>query len=60
VERTYDIFEKLPDGALVWRETVSGHDAAIARLRELAKESANEFQVHHVLTKSIIATLKRN
>jgi hypothetical protein len=58
MERTYDIFEKLADGALVWRDTVQGHDAAIARLRELAKRSANEFQVHHLPTKSLVATLQ--
>ena len=32
MERDYDLFEVLPDGALIWREMVHGHEAAIQKL----------------------------
>ena len=57
VERTYDIFEKHPDGTMLWKETVNGHEAAIAKLREVAAKTTNEVQVLHLPTKSLIATM---
>lgn len=33
MEREYDIFEKV-EGALLWRTSVTGHEAAIAKLKE--------------------------
>jgi hypothetical protein len=57
VERTYDIFEKQPDGAMLWKATVVGHEPAIAKLRELAGKSPNEIQVMHLPTKALIATM---
>ncbi|HSS99375.1 MAG TPA: hypothetical protein VLK33_20210 [Terriglobales bacterium] len=57
MERTYDIFEKLPDGSMIWRETINGHEAAIAKLREFAAKTPNEFQVHHLPTKTLIAAM---
>jgi len=59
MEREYDIFEKV-DGQEMWRCSVFGHEAAIARLKELAVKSDNEFVVMYVPTKSVIATLKRH
>lgn len=55
MERTYDIFEVLPDGDLEWRDFAEGHDAALARARELAAGSRNEFRVMHLPTNSIVA-----
>jgi hypothetical protein len=57
VERTYDIFEKLPDGAMRWRASVAGHEPAILKLKEIAVSSTNEFQLMHLPTQTIIATL---
>jgi hypothetical protein len=57
MDRTYDIFEVMPDGILEWRECVVGHEAAIARARERASKSANEFRIMHLPTKSIAAVL---
>lgn len=55
MERTYDIFEVLPDGDLEWRDFAEGHDAALARARALAAGSRNEFRVMHLPTNSIVA-----
>lgn len=55
MNRTYDIFEKKPDGALVWRAAVVGHEEAIRKLKEISAGSSSEFQLMHVPTKSLIA-----
>jgi hypothetical protein len=44
MERTYDIFEMHGDGAMIWKATVDGHEAAIGKLREIAGKTANEVQ----------------
>jgi hypothetical protein len=57
MERDYDLFEVLPDGAPIWRETVSGHENAIKKLLELSKRTSNEVRVMHLLSNTLIATL---
>lgn len=57
LERTYDIFEVLPDGEFAWRDFVEGLDATLARARELAVRSSNEFRVMHLPTHSVVAVL---
>jgi hypothetical protein len=57
VERTYDIFEKFPNGDLLWRGVVQGHENAIARLRELGQTSSNEHFVLHTPTQAVIARI---
>jgi hypothetical protein len=59
MDRTYDIFEKLPDGAFVWREAVAGHDRAIERLKQLAiaLQSKKEFLLMYVPTKATVAVI---
>jgi hypothetical protein len=59
VERTYDIFEKEGDGSMIWRATVTGHEAAITKLHELATKTSNELQVLHLPTKALIATMNQ-
>ncbi|MGD0425230.1 MAG: hypothetical protein ABSC10_00795 [Candidatus Acidiferrales bacterium] len=59
MDRDYDLFEVLPDGAVIWRETVPGHENAIKRLMELSKQTANEVRVMHVLSKTLIASLNK-
>jgi hypothetical protein len=59
MDRVYDLFEKLPDGSLVWRETVVGHEAAIAKLKDLAAKTSNECCVMYLVDKALIATLKK-
>ena len=55
--REYDAFEVLPDGTLIWKETIVGHENAIAKLQRVAQDSPNEFRLMHVPTKTVIATI---
>jgi hypothetical protein len=41
--RTYDIFEKFPDGCSIWRACASGQFEVERKLQELAEHSENEF-----------------
>jgi hypothetical protein len=50
VERDYDLFEVLPDGGVIWKETVPSHENGIRRLKELSKQTSNEVRVMHVLS----------
>jgi len=59
VNRTYDLFEKLPDGSLVRVATVIGNDAAIIRLKEVAATTANSVYAVHMPTMEIIAEMNR-
>jgi hypothetical protein len=57
MNRVYDAFEVLPNGVMVWRATVTGHEDAIVRLQQVAKDSTNEFRLMHIPTKTVIATI---
>jgi hypothetical protein len=57
VERTYDIFEIVPDGQPRWICAVTGHEEAINRLKELAKTTTNEVRMMHIATNSIVAVM---
>jgi hypothetical protein len=57
VERTYDIFEKMSDGSMLWRVAVPGHEAALHKLQEMAAKSASEFQLRHLPSNTLIATI---
>lgn len=57
MQRSYDIFEVMPDGSLLWRAAVDGHENAIADLKKLAAQTMNEMYVMHVPTKAIIASI---
>lgn len=59
MDREYDLFEVFPDGSLVWRDSVTGHEKAIRRLRELAAVTDNEFRVMHIPTNALIASMKK-
>jgi hypothetical protein len=58
MDRDYDLFEVFPDGSVIWRESVTGHEKAIRRLRELVQVTDNEFRVMHIPTNTLIASLK--
>jgi hypothetical protein len=60
MERCYDIFEKMPDGSMVWRGVVTGYENAIAALKELATETSNELHLLHLSTHSVVATINEN
>lgn len=55
VDRDYDIFERFPDGTVVWRDFVNGLEAARAKLDLLGGRCANEFFAMYVPTKEITA-----
>jgi hypothetical protein len=57
MERTYDIFEKMPDGTILWRDSVQGHEKAVSKLKEVAAGSLHEFQLLHLPTQSLVATV---
>jgi hypothetical protein len=57
MERTYDIFEKMNDGSLVWRAVVPGYEAAMRKLQEMAAQSSHEFQVKHLASDTVVATI---
>jgi hypothetical protein len=59
MDREYDLFEKLAEGASMWRGTIIGHDKAIIKLKELAKVTSNEVYAMHMPTRAIIAILNR-
>ena len=41
--RNFDIFEKAPDGSMIWRTCVFGKFEAERKLHELAEHSKNQF-----------------
>jgi hypothetical protein len=54
VNRTYDLFERLPDGQFLWRCSVSGLENARNALTALAQQTRNECLVVHVLTREVV------
>jgi hypothetical protein len=59
MERQYDIFEILPDGSRVWRETIVGHENAIRKLKIIAAKTTNEVLVMHLPTNAVIAVMNQ-
>jgi hypothetical protein len=57
VDRDYDLFEQFPDGSVIWKNRISGREASIAKLTELATQTQNEIYVIHLPSKEIIARL---
>jgi hypothetical protein len=57
VGRTYDIFGKMEDGSVLWRDAVSGHEAAIHKLQEMAAQSQNEFHLWYLASNTLAATI---
>jgi len=57
MERTYDLFEIEPDGAVRWKCAIAGHELALKRLKELAQDTKNEVRVMHIPTHSIVAVM---
>lgn len=57
MDREYDLFQVLPDGTLLWREAVVGHEAAIEKLKRLALLESCEFQLLYLPDKTVIATV---
>jgi hypothetical protein len=54
MDSDYDIYEKLPDGKVIFRFSVAGRDNAIAKFEQIAAISANEVFVVQVDTQEVI------
>jgi hypothetical protein len=57
MEREYDLFEMLPDGAPVWRGHARGLVDAEAKLRQIAESTDNECFALYLPTKETIIRL---
>ena len=55
--RDYDIFEKFPDGSMVWRACVFGQHEARRKLLDLAKHSPNAFVAIDIKTGEPVPTI---
>ena len=53
--REYDIFEKLPDGTLLWRAVIRGLENTLTELKKFGEQSQNELLAIHTPTKQTIA-----
>ena len=58
MNREYDLFEVLSDGAVVWRQTAAGRENALQKLGELSQQTSHEVRVMHVLSNTVIASTK--
>jgi hypothetical protein len=54
VNRDYDLFERLPDGSLMWRAFVTGLENARLKLQDLAKLTKNECFAMHMASKEVV------
>jgi hypothetical protein len=54
MDSEYNIFECLPDGSLLWRESVSGLLSARARLQELARTASNDYIAMRLPTREVV------
>jgi hypothetical protein len=57
MDTEYDIFEKLPQGGVVWRGSAHGQENALAKMREFGQKSLNEHFVLHVGSKMVVARI---
>jgi hypothetical protein len=60
MEHSFDIFEVLPDGGLMWKTAVDGRQKAIIRLHQMATGRPNEFRLLDLDTRSVVATTQEN
>lgn len=56
-EREYDLFERLPDGAPVWRGHAFGLNDADAKLRSIAGTTTNEVFALYLPSKEVVLRL---
>jgi|GEM_PF-3223160 len=55
MDRTYDIFEVLPDKSLLWKACVLGAQNVADVMADIGKRTANECFAMNINTKEIIA-----
>lgn len=54
MEHDYELFEKFPDGASLWRDSVFGAEPTLLRLRELAQKSKHPFYALDLTTGEVL------
>lgn len=57
MNRTFDLFEILPDGAPIWRDAVSSGENAVLRLREIAAQTQNEVRMMDLRNSAVVAAM---
>jgi hypothetical protein len=57
MDREYDLFEKFPDGSVLWHCSVLQIENAVTKLNELASRSANEYFAFHRQSNTIVASV---
>jgi hypothetical protein len=57
MEREYDLFEKFPDGTLIWRNAAFGREEAIRKLQEVAAKTKNECCLMDTPTQTVVAKM---
>jgi hypothetical protein len=57
MNRTFDLFEILPDGAPIWRDAVSSHENAALKMQELAARTENELRLMDLRNNAVIAAM---
>ena len=54
--RKYDLFEKFPDGSSLWRACVQGLESTRLHMREMARQSGNQFYAIDMVSGKIVHT----
>jgi hypothetical protein len=55
MDREFDLFEKLPDGSVLWKAVVPGLENALIRLKSFGSISPNEHFAIHTPTQTVVA-----
>jgi len=55
MDRSYDLFEKLPDQSVVWRGVAHGLENAQLKLVELAAKTNHEYFAMYLPTQEVVA-----
>jgi hypothetical protein len=60
MQHTFDIFEVLPNGDLIWKTVVYGRENAILALEQMATGQRNEFRLMDLNSLSVIACVEQD
>jgi hypothetical protein len=55
MDREYELFERFPDGNVLWRGTARGLEEARLKLEEFAKETKNEVFATYIFSQQVVA-----
>lgn len=57
---SFDIFEVLPNGDLIWKNVIDGRENAMLALEQMATGQQNEFRLMDLDKLSVIACVEQN